>query len=87
MLKQRITKSQPSKKNFSPIDKSSVDSENSTHSFFNNQNQKSTDFDKTIENENNQNKNNILMKIKSSHLPPFHICEKMKKKTLYILKN
>ena len=60
MSKQRITKSQSSKKNLSPVGEFSVDFENSTHFFFNDQNQKSADFNKIIENQNNQNKNNVF---------------------------
>ena len=60
MLKQRITKSQPSKKNLSLIGEFSVNSENFTHPLFSDQNQKSADLDKTIENQNNQNKTNVF---------------------------
>ena len=62
MSKQKITKSQPSAENLSPIGEFSVDSENSTHFFFSDQNQESADLDKTTENQNNQNKNNIFNK-------------------------
>ena len=58
MLKQKIIKSQSSKKNLSPIGEFSVDSENPTHFFFNDRNQESADFNKIIENQNNQNENN-----------------------------
>ena len=60
MLKQRITRSQSSEKNLSPFGESNVDSENPTHLSFNDQNQESADLDKTIENQNNQNKNNVF---------------------------
>ena len=60
MLKQRITKSQFSEKNFSPVGESSVDSENPTHFPFSDENQKSADFNKTVENQNNQNENNVF---------------------------
>ena len=60
MLKQRITKSQPSEKNLSPIGESNVDPENPTHFLFSDENQKSADLNKIIENQNNQNKNNVF---------------------------
>ena len=60
MLKQRIIKSQPSEKNLSSVGESNVDFENPTHFFFNDKNQKSADFNKIIENQNNQNENNVF---------------------------
>ena len=50
MLKQRITKWQSSKKKSLSNGELNVDFENSTHFYFNNQNQKFLDFDKIIEN-------------------------------------
>ena len=60
MSKQKIIRSQPSKENLSSVGEFSVDSENSTHFFLSDQNQKSVDFDKTIEDQNNQNENNVF---------------------------
>ena len=60
MSKQRITKSQFSKRNLSPIGEFNVDFENSTHFLFNDQNQESADLNKTVENQNNQNENNVF---------------------------
>ena len=60
MLKQRITRPQSSEKNLSPVGEFSVDFENSTHFFFSDQNKKSADFNKIIEDQNNQNKNNVF---------------------------
>ena len=42
------------------IDEFSVDFGNPTHFFFSDQNQEFADFDKIVENQNNQNENNVF---------------------------
>ena len=81
MSKQRITKSQLSEKKISPIGEFNVDFENSTHFSFNDQNQESADFDKTVENQNNQNENNVFNKNQIFSSSAFSHMRKSEKKT------
>ena len=80
MSRQRITKSQPSEKNLSPVGEFSVNPENPTHFLFSDQNQESADFDKTVENQSNQNENNVFDENQTFSSPIFSHMRKSEEK-------